>query len=86
MVYRLLIASQVQGFCMAGRPEGEQEPNKAGIVDLLNAAFLSGDVDRIAQAIGAAAKLHNIADVAKRPKLARPSFTGPSSVKALIRI
>ena len=59
---------------MAGRPEGEQEPKKAEIVDLLNEAFLSGDINRIAQAIGAAAKLHDIAHVARRAGLSRPSL------------
>ena len=75
---------------MAGRPEDEQEPNKAEIVDLLNAAFRSGDVDRIAQAIGAAARLHNIADVAKRARLSRPSlyraFAGKGSYPNLTTV
>ena len=75
---------------MAGRPEGEQEPNKAEIVDFLNAAFRSGEVDRIAQAIGAAAKLHNMADVAKRARLSRPSlyraFAGEGSYPNLTTV
>ena len=61
---------------MPGYPEDDQglkRPNAGEIVDFLNAAFATGDVDRISQAIGTAAKIHNISDVAKRARLSRPS-------------
>jgi len=51
----------------------DDRPNKAQVKDYLNAAFTSGDVARIAKAIGTAAKVHNISEVAKKAKLARPS-------------
>jgi probable addiction module antidote protein len=51
----------------------DSPPDKAEIKDYLNAAFSSGDVARIARAIGTAAKVHNISEVAKKAKLARPS-------------
>ena len=47
--------------------------NRSEIVDFLNEAFRSGDVDRIAQAIGSAAKAHDISGLAKRAGLSRTS-------------
>jgi probable addiction module antidote protein len=61
---------------MSGYPEDDQDlkrPKAEEIVDFLNAAFDSGDLDRISQAIGTAAKVHNISDVARRARLSRPS-------------
>jgi probable addiction module antidote protein len=61
---------------MSNQIEAEQASkrlNRSEIVDFLNEAFHSGDVDRIAQAIGIAAKTHDISDVAKRAGLARTS-------------
>jgi probable addiction module antidote protein len=61
---------------MPGFPEddhGLKRPKAEEIVEFLNAAFDSGDVDRISQAIGTAAKVHNISDVAKRARLNRTS-------------
>jgi probable addiction module antidote protein len=43
------------------------------IADHLNAAFQSDDVDRICQSIGAAAKSHNIADIARKSGVNRAS-------------
>jgi probable addiction module antidote protein len=40
----------------------------------LNAAFQSDDVDRICQSIGAAAKSHNITEIAKKSGLNRPTM------------
>jgi probable addiction module antidote protein len=45
--------------------------NPSEIVDFLNEAFHSGDVDRISQAIGTAAKVHDISAIAKRAGLSR---------------
>jgi probable addiction module antidote protein len=53
--------------------QGLKRPKAGEIVDFLNAAFDSGDLDRISQAIGTAAKVHNISDVARRARLSRPS-------------
>jgi probable addiction module antidote protein len=60
--------------------QANERLNRSEIVDFLNEAFRSGDVDRIAQAIGSAAKIRDISDVAKRAGLSRTSvyrsFTG----------
>jgi probable addiction module antidote protein len=61
---------------MSNQIEDEQANNRLNrseIVDFLNEAFRSGDVGRISQAIGIAAKTHDIADVAKRAGLSRTS-------------
>ncbi len=61
---------------MPGFPEDNQglkRPMQGKSLDFLNAAFNSGDLDRISQAIGTAAKVHNISDVARRARLSRPS-------------
>jgi probable addiction module antidote protein len=62
---------------MSNQSEDEQVGeglNPSEIVDFLNEAFHSGDVDRIAQAIGTAAKIHDISDVAKRAGLSRTTL------------
>ena len=53
--------------------QASKRSNRSEVVDFLNEAFRSGDVDRIAQAIGIAAKTHDISDVAKRAGLSRTS-------------
>jgi probable addiction module antidote protein len=47
--------------------------SQSEIVDFLNEAFRSGDVERIVRAIGSAAKTHDMSDVAKRAGLSRTS-------------
>ena len=54
--------------------QANERLNRSEIVDFLNEAFRSGDVDRIAQAIGTAAKIHDISDVAKRAGLSRTTL------------
>jgi probable addiction module antidote protein len=44
------------------------------MIEVINAAFHSKDVSRIAKAIGAAAKAQNVSEVARRAGLARPSL------------
>jgi len=39
----------------------------------INRAFDTGDMDAICQAIGTAAKMHNITDIAKKSGIERPS-------------
>ena len=60
---------------MSQAKEAKSEPPRSigEITDYLNAAFQSDDVDRICQSIGAAAKSHNIADIARKSGLRRPS-------------
>jgi probable addiction module antidote protein len=53
--------------------EVERHPSIREIVGYLNDAFQSDDVDRICQAIGAAARSHNTADIARKAGLNRPS-------------
>jgi probable addiction module antidote protein len=51
------------------------------ISDFINDAFDGGDVNRICEAIGAAAKIHDIKRIAEQAKIARTSvyraFSGP---------
>jgi probable addiction module antidote protein len=51
----------------------EQSPILGDVANLLNHAFESDDVERICLAIGAAVKAYNIADVARKSGLNRPS-------------
>jgi probable addiction module antidote protein len=44
------------------------------MIDVINAAFHSKDVNEIAKAIGAATKAQNFSDVARRAGIARPSL------------
>jgi probable addiction module antidote protein len=60
---------------MSEAKEAKGEPPRSirEIAEYLNAAFQSDDVDRICQSIGAAAKSHNIADIARKSGVARAS-------------
>ena len=40
----------------------------------INKAFMSSDIVAICQAIGDAIRLHNVSDIAKKARLARPSI------------
>jgi probable addiction module antidote protein len=44
------------------------------MIEVINAAFHSKDVNRIARAIGAAAKAQNFSEVARPAGIARPSL------------
>ncbi|MDO8401316.1 MAG: putative addiction module antidote protein [Bradyrhizobium sp.] len=48
-------------------------PTPSDVATFLNQAFESGDVERICLAIGLALKAHNIADVARKSGLDRPT-------------
>lgn len=52
---------------------GQRPPSHGDVVTFLNQAFESGDVERICLAIRSAVKAHNIADVARKAGLNRPS-------------
>jgi probable addiction module antidote protein len=58
---------------MPGQEDG-RKPVTGEMIDVINAAFHSKDVNRIAKAIGAAAKAQNVSEVARRAGLARPSL------------
>src|SRR5687768_16804150 len=50
-----------------------ETPNLEDLEDSLNIAFKTGDVERICLAVGAAVKTYNVADVARKSGLSRPS-------------
>lgn len=61
---------------MPGHPENEQpDPILANkeMLEIFKAAFRSRDVEQISQAIGTAAKAHNVAEVARRAGITRTS-------------
>jgi probable addiction module antidote protein len=58
---------------MSKKPEIGPLSSRREIADHINRAFKTSDVSAISQAIGDAAKLHNISDIAKMAGIERPS-------------
>jgi probable addiction module antidote protein len=77
---------------MARHPDNERDflAVRGEVFEALNEAFSSRDVVRISEAIGNAAKANNIAELARRAKLARPSvyraFAGGSACPNLTTV
>ena len=51
----------------------EPQSNRRAVADCINRAFETLDIAEICQAIGAATRLHNISDIAKKAGIERPS-------------